>query len=132
MTLGGQVVSRAPNVRHRSDIPGAIKARAIVGPGLRWEDPNWTSKRIDRLQLANQQQIKLGIASAPYDDLRRVRHFVVHANRHTRAEFDVIARRYALFGVGPHELLLHKLPGGATVLEGLVRDFQNAAFNATL
>ena len=132
LTLGGHVVASAPNIRRRSDIPGAIRERAIVGPGTRWEDPRWTSTRVDRLQLANQQQVKLGIASAPYDDLRRVRHFVIHANRHTRANFDVIARRYALFGVAPHDLLLHRLPGGGTVLEGWVRDFQDAAFNATL
>jgi hypothetical protein len=131
-TLGGQVVTRAPNIKRQSDIPWAIGENRIVGIGLRWEDPQWTSVRVDRLQLANAQQVKLGIAAAPFYQFRPVRHFVIHSNAHTRAEFEVIAKSFSLFDVEPDDLLLHRLRGGGTVLERWIREFQVSAYNAVM
>ena len=131
-TLSGQIVTKAPTIQHRSDIPQAIRSNRIVGPGLRWEDPQWTSVRVDRLQLANAQQVKLGIGAAPFNQFRPVRHFVIHANSHTRAEFEAIANSYLLFDVEPNDLLLHRLSGGGTVLERWIREFQVSAYNAVL
>ena len=131
-TLNGQIVSKAPTIRYRSDIPQAIKSRGIVGPGLRWEDPQWTSVRVDRLQIANAQQVKLGIGAAPFNQFRPVRHFVIHSNSHTRAEFETVANSYLLFDVEPNDLLLHRLSGGGTVLERWIREFQVSARSAVM
>ena len=128
--LNGVIVGSAPNISHQSDIPQIIKEKSVAGPGLRWEDPNWTAGKVRRLQLSNAQQILLGIGAAPYDDLRRVRNFVVHPNPHTRLEFEAVAFRYSLFGVDSVDLLLHRLPGGGTVLEGWILDLQSAALEA--
>ena len=128
--LSGAAVLSAPNISRPSDIPQVIKEKSVAGPGLRWEDPNWTATKVGRLQLSNAQQILLGIGAAPYDDLRRVRNFVVHPNPHTRSEFEAVALAYSLFGVDSVDLLLHRLPGGGTVLEGWIRDLQSAALDA--
>ena len=128
--LNGVLVGRAPNISRPSDIPQVIKEKSVAGPGLRWEDPTWTARKVNQLQLNNGRQILLGIGAAPYDDLRRVRNFVVHPNPHTRSEFEVVAVTYSLFGVDSDDLLLHRLPGGGTVMEGWVRDLQSAALDA--
>ena len=129
-TLSGFVINRAPNIKYKSDITKVIGMSSLVGPGLRWEDPAWTSKKIDALQLMNGQQLKLGIASAPYQDFRRVRNFIIHSNSHTRRQFETVANRYLLFGAEPEVLLLHKLPGGRTIIETWVDEFQVAALSA--
>ena len=128
--LNGVVVGTAPNISRLSDILRVIRERSVAGPGIRWEDPKWTTVRVNLLRLNNSQQILLGIGAAPYDDLRRVRNFVVHANPHTRSEFEVVAVRYSLFSVDSDDLLLYRLPGGGTVMEGWVRDLQSAALEA--
>ena len=129
-TLNGAAINIAPTIACASDIPRVIKARSLTGPGLRWGQPDWTIRNVNELKLGNREQVKLGIGAAPYDDFRRVRNFVVHCNPHTRAEFEVVAVTYSLVGADPDDLLLHRLPGGGTVMEGWVRDFQSAALNA--
>lgn len=129
-TLGGHAITRAPNIKYKSDIPKLINVRSLAGPGLKWEDPAWTSKRIDTLQLANGQQLKLGIAAAPYEDFRRVRNFIIHTNPHTRGQFENVANRFLLFGVEPEVLLQYRVRGGGTLMETWVRQFQIAALNA--
>ena len=129
-TLKGVLISNAPGIRHASDIPSVIKERSIVGPRIRWEDPVWTTGKVSLLQPANQHQITLGIAAVPFEDVRSVRHFVVHPNRHTKNGFESVTRKHSLFRVGPSDLLLHRLPGGSTVLEGWVQEFQIAAHTA--
>ena len=128
-TLGGITLPGAPQIRSVSDILTTIQAQSIVGPGLRWGDPRWTTNKIGRIQPANLQQITLGVGAAPYDEFRRVRNFVIHSNPHTRLEFDAVTVTYSLMGVSADDLLLHRLPGGGTVMEGWVRDFQVAALN---
>ena len=129
-TLNGVVISIAPTIACASDIPKVIKEKSLTGPGLNWGQPHWTTRNVNELKLANRQQINLGIGAAPYDDFRRVRNFVVHCNPQTRSEFEVVAVTYSLIGVEPDDLLLYRLPGGGTVMEGWVRDFQSAALNA--
>ena len=102
---------------------------SIAGPGLRWEDPSWTTKQANTLMLANRAQISLGVGSAPYDNFRRVRNFVIHSNPHTRAEFDFVAVSHSLIGAEPEALLLSRLPGGGTVMEAWMEEFKLAALN---
>lgn len=127
VTYYGQTIARAPNISNKSDIAKVIKRKSLDGPGLRWEDPAWTHHRIDELRLSNRNQLKLGIASAPYNDLRVVRHFIVHSNAHTRRDFEGLANKYSLFGAEPEDLLLRRIQGGGTILEVWIREFQIAA-----
>ena len=129
-TLGGVFLNGAQGITCVSDILSAIKKTSIVGPGLRWGDPTWTVRHAKKIQPVNLQQITLGVGAVPYEDVRRVRNFIIHSNPHTRSEFDSVALKYSLLGANADDLLLHKLPGGGTVMETWVRDFQSAALDA--
>ena len=129
-TLNGVILNSVPGIKYVSDVQRVINVSPIVGPRSHWEYPNWTTNKITLLKPTNEQQMKLGIASVPMGDFSKVRHFVVHPNRHTRVGFESVTRRHLLFRVGPHDLLLHKLPGGSTILEEWVQEFQVAAYNA--
>ena len=131
-TLKGIHINSAPGIRHVSDIPSAINESSIAGPRTHWEDPKWTTKKVNLLRPANQHQIVFGIASVPIDDFRKVRHFVVHPNSHTKDRFESVTRKHLLFRVGPHDLLSHRLPNGDSVLEGWIKEFQIAARTAVL
>ena len=126
-TLSGQRLRNAPQIGSLSDILRVIKEPRISGPGLKWEDPSWTVRKISRIRPANLQQINLGVAGAPYDEFRRVRNYVIHNNYHTRSQFDILSSKYSMIGVDVDDLLLSRLPGGATVFEAWVTDFQTAA-----
>ena len=128
-TLRGTLLNSTPGVRRISDIRRVIGVNP-VGPSSHWEYPKWTTDQVSKLQPTNEQRIKLGVASVPMEDFSKVRHFVVHPNRHTKVGFMSVSRKHSLFQVGPNDLLLHRLPGGSTVLEGWVQDFQVAAYNA--
>lgn len=129
-TLGGVLLSGAPQIGNLDDILRMFNERSITGPRLRWGDPRWTVNNAKKIQPANLNQITLGIGAAPYDDFRRVRNFMVHSNPYTRSEFEMVAISYSLFGANAEDLLLHRLPGGGTVMESWVLDFQAAALNA--
>ena len=129
-TLSGVNLSNARGIESVSDILNASNSHSIAGPGLRWGDPVWTVRKATRIQPANLQQIKLGVSAVPYDDVRRVRNFIIHRNPHTRSQFDEVAVKYSLIGVSADALLLHRLAGGATVMEAWIRDFQLAALDA--
>ena len=128
-TLSGSILGSAPNISRVSDIPPIISQPSISGPRLRWGDPTWTTKQVNTLMLANRSQIILGVTSAPYDTWRRVRNFVIHPNPHTRAEFDTVAFRFSLIGAEPEDVLITRLPGGGTVMESWIQDFNIAAMN---
>lgn len=128
-TLNGNKLTGAQGISNISDILAIIKEASLSGPGLRWGEPAWTVRKANKIQPVNLQQITLGISAVPYDEFRRVRNFIIHSNPHTRSEFDMLATRYSLFGASADDLLLHRLPGGATVMEGWVRDFQIAALD---
>lgn len=129
-TLSGVLLANAPQIASLPDILTAIGRSSMTGPGLRWGDPVWTAQKVRTIQPANVHQITLGIGTAPYTNFAKVRNFVVHSNPHTRSQFDSVAFAYSLIGVSADDLLLHRLPGGGTVMESWVRDFQYAALNA--
>ena len=129
-TLNGSLLRNATGIANQQDILHKINAKSITGPGMRWGDPKWTAQNAKKLQPVNLQQITLGLGVAPYNDFRRVRNFVIHSNKHTRGEFNKVALAHALFEISTDDLLLHKLPGGATLMESWVLDFQIAALDA--
>ena len=129
-TVNGVLLTSAPQIGSVSDVLTMMRASSMTGPGLNWGDPNWTVQRVSRLQPANSQQITLGIGVAPFEKFRCVRNFVIHSNPHTRSKFDAIAGTYSLVGALPDDLLLHRVPGGATVIESWIREFQLAALEA--
>ena len=122
-TMDGMFLNSARGISCVSDILNAINANSISGPSLRWGDPTWTVRRASRIQPANIQQISLGVGAVPYDEVRRVRNFIMHSNPHTRAEFDRVAIRYSLPGISADALLLHRLPGGFTLMESMGKGF---------
>ena len=126
-TLNGVLLTSAPQIGGVPDILTAIGATSMTGPGLNWGYPTWTVKRVSTIQPANRNHITLGIGSAPFEEFRCVRNFVIHSNPHTRSEFDAVAATYSLVGVLPDDLLRHRLPGGGTVMESWIRKFQMAA-----
>ena len=128
-TLNGITLTRPPHIKNIYDILSVIRKKHIAGPGLRWGDPSWTFNNLRKIQPANIQQISLGIGSAPYDDLRHVRNFIIHSNSLTRREFNRVALRYSLFDATPDDLLFYRLPGGGTLMEYWVRVFQFAALD---
>ena len=129
-TVGGSFLMGAPNIQNISDILSTMRVSSITGPNIRWGDPQWTLAKLNVIRPANLQQIMLGVGSAPYDEFRRVRNFVIHSNPHTRSNFDSVAVSYSLVGVDADDLLLHRLAGGGTIMENWVRDFQAAALDA--
>ena len=126
-TVNGVLLGSAPQIGSVSDILTVMGVNSMTGPGLNWGDPTWTARRVSRIRPANRNQITLGIGSAPFDEFRCVRNFVIHSNPHTRSQFDSIAATYSLVHALPEDLLLHRLPGGATVMENWVKKFQMAA-----
>ena len=129
-TLSGVTLGRAPQIRSVSDILATIGENSIAGPRLRWGDPKWTVATLSKIQPPNVQQIKLGVGTVPYQEFVKVRNFVVHSNSHTRSHFETVALTYSLIGASADDLLLHRLPGGGTVMEGWIREFQDAALDA--
>ena len=128
-TYGGKTLNSAPNIKRSSDVLRVMQTTSITGPRINWHDPRWTLQKASAIQPDNLNEITLGIGAAPYDHFRRVRNFVIHSNAHTRAEFNTVALGFSLLGVSADELLTWRLPGGGTVMESWVRDFQNAALN---
>ena len=129
-THSGVLLNNARGITCVSDLLNAIKTNSIVGPGLRWGDPKWTLNKANKIQPVNLQQIKLGVGAVPYEDVRRVRNYIIHSNPHTRAEFDSVAIKYSMLGANSDDVLLHRLPGGGTVMESWVKEFQSAALDA--
>ena len=129
-TLRGSPINSAPGIKHMADVQRIINVNPIVGPRSHWEYPDWTTGKVTLLKPTNEQQIKLGIASVPMGDFSKVRHFVVHPNSHTRVGFKSVTRKHSLFQDGPSDLLLHRLPGGSTIIGGWIQEFQIAAHTA--
>ena len=128
-TLSGVLLANAPQIASLPDILTAIGRSSMTGPGLRWGDPVWTAQKVWTIQPANVHQITLGIGTAPYTNFAKVRNFVVGQSAYAFA-VRFCCLRVLLIGVSADDLLLHRLPGGGTVMESWVRDFQYAALNA--
>ncbi len=128
-TLGGSPIAAAPGISTVSDVRNKIRPR-FVGPGTRWEDPHWALNHAVQLQITNINQISLGLGAAPAQEVKTIRNFLIHPNEHTNAEYLNLARTLGQPRLRPWILLRNRLPGGGTILESWITDFQNAAYNA--
>ena len=133
LTINGLQLTPAPGVTSLANIKAILGNDFGAGPGTRWEDTNWALQRARRLNPANQNEINLGFGSAPSSDLKLVRNYLIHPNRHTRFKyFHELVPTYSPVRLEPYPFLTNRLPGGSTVLESWIADFQIAAYNAAL
>ena len=134
VTRTGYHLMPAPNVKCVRDIPLVIRQstkRPFSGPGSQWEDPQFAIGLAKSLQVANLNQITLGLSSVTtLDHLKRVRNFVVHPNEITAWKYYQTARILGFPGLPPIQLINQLLPGGATILHAWVSDLETAAWNA--
>lgn len=126
LTISGNLLPPAPGfagIRH------ILGNHFSGGPGTQWDKPDWAIQRADQLNPANGSQIRLGLRTAPVDDLRVIRNFLVHPNRQTSSHYQTLAEALGFSGLAPQELLISSFEG-STVLESWIADFQLAAYNA--
>ena len=130
-TRTGQSLPRAPGVRYVRDIPNITK-NPLSGPKSYWEDPAFTIRQAKLLQVANYNDINLGVGSIATElaNLKCVRNFVVHPNAKTAAKYMQMTRAIGFTKLPPDELLHQHLPGGVTVFDSWVDVFLTAAWNA--
>ena len=132
LTLGNELLAPAPDITGSSRIRLKLGKAFGAGPGTHWDDSDWVYKRIDSLQPENADKIRQGLANAPVENLKAVRNYLIHPNQHTAANYQGLARQFSYISLEPKELLSNRLPGGGTVLESWVVDFQDAAREAAL
>ncbi len=139
--IGGCVTQRgihlppAPNVKCVRDIPLVTKQftrQPFSGPGSQWEDPPFATRQAGFLQVANLNQISLGLGSVTtiLGHLKSVRNFIVHPNDRTAPKYARTTRVLSLRGLPPIQLLNQRLPGGATIFHAWASDLETAAWNA--
>jgi hypothetical protein len=127
ITNGGTLVPPAPGIRTVNDIKGIVQ---LSGPGANWHWVTHAARKARRLGIRNYNQVTLGLGAAPVAQVMSVRNFVVHPNETTRSEYIQTTRNLRLLGLEPDDLLARRVPGGATVFEQWIADFQLAALNA--
>lgn len=131
LTIGGKPIPPAPGIAGFAAIRHILGNHFGGGPGTHWDNPGWAIQRANQLNPTNQNQIRLGLESAPVDKLRLVRNFLVHPNQQTNPRYQELAEDLGFSGAAPKELLNSSFEGG-TVIESWVADFQLAAYNAAL
>ena len=128
LTLNGQLLAPAPGIRGFADtskVIGPLDARHAA-----WHQPSISIQAAQDLQVSNYHQLGLGLSSVNLTDLSRTRNYIVHPNERTRRNFAQTARNLGLFDVDPASLVTTIRPGGATLFEEWIGDFQAAATNA--
>lgn len=134
-TRTGMHLRPAPGVKHVRDIPAITKQftkQPFWGPGSQWEDPNFAIRQAGFLNVANRNQIALGLGSVTTstDHLKRVRNFIVHPNKDTRTKYTQAIRILGFRGSLPIQLINQRLPGGVTIFGSWVSNLEIAAWNA--
>ncbi len=135
VTRTGVYVPPAPEVKRVSDLPTIAKRfskRPFTGLGAQWEVPSITIGRARDLQLANYNQINLGLSTVNFieDRLKPIRNFIVHPSVSSASRYDQAARSLNSSGLPPVQLLNRRLPGGATILGIWISQLETAAWNA--
>lgn len=134
VTRTGLRLPPAPGVNHTRDLPTITRQftkQPFAGPRSQWEMPSFAIDQARFLQVANLNQISLGIGSVTIlDHLKRVRNFVVHPNESTASRYYITARNLGFPGLPPIQLLNQRLPGGATIFHTWASDLETAAWNA--
>ena len=132
-TINGLRLVPAPGVITLAHIRATLGRNFGAGPGTRWEETAWVTQRANQLSPMNQTQIILGLATAPDQDLKLIRNYLVHPNEHTRSNYyNDLVPIYTRLRLEPYAFLTNRLQGGSTVLESWIADFQIAAYNAAL
>ena len=131
----GLLVAPALRVKHVRDLPGITRQftkQPFAGPGAQWEDPVFAIRQARFLGVSNLNQISIGLGSVTTSlgYLKRVRNFIVHPNRDTKAKYIQTARTLGFLGAFPTQLVNQHLPGGVTILATWVSDLEIAAWNA--
>ncbi len=129
VTTSGTVLAPAPGVSRFSDIASTLK-KPLSGPGANWHWPTYSVGAAQDLKVANYTQISLGLGSANIQPIMAVRNFLAHPGHHSATEYRNFTQSIGLRGYDPDDLVLHKIPGGATLFETWVKDVQNAAASA--
>ena len=131
ITLNGVRLGPAPGINGLAQIKAKLGNDFGAGPGTRWEERDWALRRAMRLNPVNQNEISLGFGTAPSGNLKLIRNYLIHPNRHTRSKYyQELVPVYSAAGLEPYSLLMHRLPGGSTVIESWIADFQISAYNA--
>ena len=130
-TRTGQTLPRVPGRKYIREITSVVPELSS-GTRTYWENPAFVIKHARRLQVANHNQISLGIGSVSNSltDLKCVRNFIVHPNRSTRGKYYQLTRSIGFSGLTPDRLLHQYLPGGVTVFDDWISKLTAAAWNA--
>ena len=130
-TRTGQTLPRVSGIKRVRDITN-INPTLSSGPQSHWEDPAFAIKQARRLQVANYNEIGLGLGSVSTNltNLKCVRNFIVHPNRITRGKYFHMTRSMGFSGCTPDRLLHQYLAGGVTVFDDWISKLNAAAWNA--
>ena len=132
LTIQGTLLASSPGIGRFSDIRARLGVNFGAGPGTKWEEPQWALARADSLIPKNRRQIGLGLGTAPVKELKLIRNFLIHPNKHTKNNYQALARNLGYPRREPRALLTSSLGMGSTVLESWIDDFQTSAYNAAL
>ena len=130
-TRTGQTLPRVPGRKYVSDVT-SIVPELWSGPRAYWEEPAFVIRHARCLQVANHNQISLGIGSVSNSltNLKCVRNFIVHPNRITRGKYFHMTRSMGFSGFTPDRFLHQYLAGGVTVFDDWISSLTTAAWNA--
>ena len=134
VTRTGVYLPPAAGVNRVRDIPNIIKQftkEEFSGSRSHWEDPSFAIRHTRRLQVANFNQISLGLGSVTIlDHLKSVRNFIVHPNSNTGPKYLQTTRTLGFRGMPPIQLINQHSLGGATIFEMWVLELESAAWVA--
>lgn len=99
---------------------------------MNWDDPRFALQQASTLQIANYNQVSIGLSSAQTQDMKFVRNFIVHPNEYTRLRYEQVARSLGSQGFSYDHLLSQRIAGGATIFESWVHQLLGAAWNAVV
>ena len=130
-TRTGNPIPGVPGIKKVSDIAG-IAGKPLAGISAKWENPTYSIDFATKLRIANQNEVNMGLSAADLvnlDDLRILRNYAIHPNRHTGRNYAIMTRRHGLAGLNPDRFMHHKSAGGA-ILEIWIKNLLDSAWNA--
>ena len=129
VTRTGSTLSRVSGVKKVSDISRAA-GKPLTGPQAKWDIPAFGIGFSTALGVTNQLEISRGLQSADLGDLKILRNYVVHPNRHTGLIYISMVRQHGLREIEPDRFIRHQTTGGPAILEAWVQNLLDSAWNA--
>ena len=129
ITRTGLELTRLNEVKKVSDI-SQVAGKPLTGPRARWDDPAFAIELSTVLGVANQVEIGRGLQSADLGDLKLLRNYVVHPNRHTGLRYISMVQQHGLRQIDPDQFLRHQALGGPSMFETWVQNLLDSAWNA--